>query len=182
MSKQILNRQWGFLMVEPATSTQLGGWTTFAPSLLHTWGFSPERLQAGGNPIAMCELAMVPMALLQLGPHIKGAHVLWFIDNSSSLHSLVKGSARDWYMDKAVALTHLNAAWCNLSTHFEYVDSSAIWADSISRNTDLDPFAMEHGFVLAEVRFPVELWSTPYTKLAEAVKKALGIDDEEYVG
>ena len=73
-------------MVEPISNIRWGGWTVFEPHILEAWGYSAERLQAGGHPIAICEAAMVPLALLSVAPYIAGSNVVYFIDNTSALH------------------------------------------------------------------------------------------------
>ena len=117
---------------------------------------------------------MVPLALMHVAPQIQGSEVIFFIDNTSALHSLVKGSSRDWWVDRAVALVHLVAAMHDLYVHVEYVESEANWADSTSRLLDLDPFAMKHGFPLEEVRPDIELYQVSYTKLVQSLKNTLG--------
>ena len=161
-------------MVEPKSNTRWGGWTRFTPNQLAMWGFYAERIRAGGNPIGICELAMVPLALLQIASHIRNSTVLYFIDNSTALHCLVKGSAKDWYMDRAVALVHLISALFELNVHFEYVESGANWADSLSCDIDLDAFAPRHGFMLEELHTRAELYTCAYCKLVAALKKTLG--------
>ena len=159
-----------------------GAWTVFPPKLLETWGFSRERLQAGGNPIATCEAAMVSLALLHRAPHIKNTRVVFFVDNSSALHCLVKGSSKDWYIDRAVALTHLIAAMFQLDIHFEFVESGANWADSISRELSMDTFSRNNGFAIEDANIPMELYQVSYPKLIASLNNTLGLMGEECIG
>ena len=100
---------------------------------------------------------------------------MYFIDNTSALHCLIKGSAKDWHIDRAVAITHLIAALCGLNIHFEFVESAANWADSVSRDLDCDQFAVRHGFQLETVTVPLELYKVSYLKLVTSLKSALGL-------
>ena len=93
---------------------------------------------------------MVPIALMSMAPQIRGSEVLIFIDNPSALHSLVKGSSKDGWNDLDVAITQLVAAFIDLHLHFGLVERAANWADSVPRHLDLDDFAREYGFPLAE--------------------------------
>ena len=48
----------GYLLVDTATGRREGHWCTFGPALLDLWGYTQERLDEGGNPIAICEGAV----------------------------------------------------------------------------------------------------------------------------
>ena len=86
----------------------------------------------------------------------------------------MKGSSKDWWIERAVALAHLIAAMCGFHIHFEYVDGGANWSDSTSRESDLDPCAHQFGFPLEAVQPNLELYQVTFTKLAQSLKPALG--------
>eukprot|EP00971_Amphidinium_carterae_P008635 169949-Amphidinium_carterae.1 len=96
------------------------GYVVFAAEHLQAWGYSQERLDQGGNPIALCEGAMVPTTLHAFGARFASRRVVYFIDNTASLHSMVRGCAREAVLDRCVSLTHLLCAqyqihiWLNL--------------------------------------------------------------------
>ena len=57
--------------------------------------------------IAEGECAMVPLTLWHARQEVRRSRILWLVDNSPSLHSLVKGASGNPAMDKAVAVTYI---------------------------------------------------------------------------
>ena len=46
----------------------------------------------GRQPIALCEAAMLPLALLQEHLGLRGRDIVWFVDNTAAPSALVKGA------------------------------------------------------------------------------------------
>ena len=57
--------------------------------------------------IAEAECAMVPLTLLEVRALVRGGRIYWLVDNSPSLHALVKGSSANDAMERAVALMYI---------------------------------------------------------------------------
>ena len=113
----------------------------------------------GANPIAVCEAAMIPLALSLCCERIREREVLFFIDNSVALYSMVRGGSNQ----RAVArCTHLMGITClnhTCKVWFEFVDSKSNWADSISRTLAECRFCREKGIPVAEVTLPIGWWN-----------------------
>ena len=101
---------------------------------------------------------MVPVAVHHLRKAFAGRSILWFIDNTTSLCSFVKGTANDPQIDRAVAVHYVCAARYSFLTWFEFVSSKAHWADGISRLHASDEFAAEHGFPIQKIVVPYGMW------------------------
>ena len=97
------------------------------------WGYSAEKLAAGGNPIALCEGAMPTLAIAQLAPRLANRRVLWLLDNTAALHSFVRGNSGHSVLDRSIAVTKFYQCHYGIDIWFEYVESEANWADGISR-------------------------------------------------
>ena len=66
----------GCLAPDPESGARTGGWCVIARSHLEARGFTEPGMQAGENPIQCCETAMLPWAVLHLGPKLlKGRRV-----------------------------------------------------------------------------------------------------------
>ena len=141
----------GYLLVDCLTGERVGGWCTFDDALLTEWGFSPGDRERGANPIALCEGAMVPVALAREARRCRGRRVLWVLDNTSALHSFVSGRCEHATLDRSVKLMNFFKAGAaeatrgdaprrvsrqfhyNVATWLEWVDSASNWSDGISR-------------------------------------------------
>ena len=55
----------GYLIYDTLTGHRVGGWCVFTDLLLSIWGYNPEVRLSGGNPIALCEGAMIPVVFIQ---------------------------------------------------------------------------------------------------------------------
>ena len=123
-----------------------------------TLGHTLLQYSRGGNPIAICEVAMLPMALWYHKHVLRGKQVVWFVDNTVALGAVIKGNARNPVVDRAVALFHFLCFHLQVTVWFEYVDSASNWADSISRELDKSQWTIEQGFQIKQVHIPVSLW------------------------
>ena len=90
----------------------------------------------GAACIAECEGAMVPLVLLSFSAIFRHRRVLWLLDNTASLHALVKGNSTNAVQDRTVALVHLLMYGLCCQFFFEYVPSGANFADEVSRDLD----------------------------------------------
>ena len=161
----------GYLLDMPATGKRTGAYLTFHQDTLDLWGYRQAKLEEGGNPIALCEGAMVPIALYTEASKLKHCDVLWFVDNTSALHSMIKGSARSEWLDRSVALFHFLAFHHDVHVWFEFVDSESNWSDGISRDLGEDKWAKQHGFALRELSIPLHLWKGPLHDVWENIMR-----------
>ena len=90
-------------------------------------------------------LTIRPQGIYLVFDQVQGCRILWLVDNSPSLHALVKGASGNQAMDRAIALTYIMCLISDCSIYFEYVDSFSNFSDGISRELDKDRWAAEHG-------------------------------------
>ena len=149
----------GFLAVDDHRGTKVAAWCDVQGAHLEAWGFTQEALRGGANPIQVCEAAMLPWGLIQMGPdRLRGRNVVWLIDNTSALYAAVKGSSRHPAVARAVAFASFAAFFWGFSIWYEFVDSEANWADGISRRRQEDEFCARNGFVPVQMRADEGVW------------------------
>ena len=117
--------------------------------------------------------------------------MIWFVDNTVSLHSFIKGRASHAALDRAISMakflqarTRLGTVWgrggararagsaqghARVSIWMEFVDSGGNWADGISRDLGEDAFARAHGFHTANM----QARARPRTRRPRAIGWAL---------
>ena len=91
----------GFLLLDPHTEEKYGQYFTYQQEFLELVGFTEEQLK-DGNPIAQCEAAAVVMMMLACSETLTGRDVLLFIDNTSAMHSFVKGISKNVSLARSV--------------------------------------------------------------------------------
>ena len=126
--------------------------------MLSWWNFGPACRHEGKNPIAVCEAAMIPLALSACKGKLWDREVLFFVDNSVALHSMVKGGSNQ---ESVARCAHLVGFYClkkGCRVWFDFVDSKSNWADSISRRLDKCEFCKRRGISTYEVRAPLDWW------------------------
>ena len=131
--------------------------------LMDLWKQQANR-PAGTVVIAEAECAMIPLALWEVRAQVHGCKILWLVDDSPSLHALVKGASGNQAMDRAIALTYIMCFILDCSIYFEYVDSFSNFSDGISRELENDKLAAEHG-ISTKAMMPQSRWWT--SNLAE---------------
>ena len=121
----------------------------------------PGLRTCGGTKqyIALVEQSAVVLGLTHFRKHLEGRRVVWFQDNSVVLSGLVKGSAREEYLDIGFSAIHLTLAAMHVRAWFEYIESNSNWSDGASRHLLDDPFARSAGFRLAEGQVPLWPWT-----------------------
>ena len=123
------------------------------------WNQQANR-PAGPVVIAEAERAMIPLALWEVRAQVHGCKILWLVDNSPSLHALVKGRLENQAMDRAIALTYIMCFILDCSIYFEHVDSFSNFSDGISSELEKDKWAAEHG-ISTKAMMPHSRWWTP---------------------
>ena len=155
----------GYLLHDLQSDRKTGKFVRFDDETLELWGYPKCKLEEGGNPIALCEGGMLPMVMLTEAHRMEHCDVLWFVDNTTALHSVIKGNARNQWLDRSIAIFHFLAFRHDVHVWFEFVDSKSNWADGISRELDKDPFAIKHGYEIGEVSIPRDLWKVTAKEL-----------------
>ena len=106
---------------------------TIPQRVLDYCGYSGENIAAGGNPIALCEAAVVLTTLVQCREQLKGQKVIWFVDNSVAVSCFAKGASKEVNVTYMVAAFHMVALLHDVHVWFEFVKSEDNWADGVSR-------------------------------------------------
>ena len=104
--------------------------------------------------MAPCEAGIVLATILYLGERLRGRQILWYVDNTVALHSLVKGTSNDPAVARTVHAVHMCAFRYGSRVWWEYVESNSNWSDGISRYGPKDVFAKRHNFVIVEMSIP----------------------------
>ena len=143
-------------------------------SILETWG------QVRGQPvtcIAVCECSMVITTLWDLRARVRGRRILWLLDNSASLHALVKGTSTNQFLSRAVELFHMFCFWFQVDVWFEFVDSESNFSDGISRELQNDPFCSQLGIKPHECIVRTWMWEDPLHQVWASFRRAaLGLN------
>jgi hypothetical protein len=148
----------GAVLVDPVSGFCSAICFVFTQELLELWDYPPQRLQEGGNPIALCEAAAIPIAIMHFGNQCRGRDVVWFVDNTAALHSMVKGCGSNAALDRSVYLTHLTAYRRSVGLWFEYVDSESNWSDGVSRELENDKWCRSHCIPVRRIGIDLDLW------------------------
>ena len=146
--------------MDPVSKLKTGGWCVFEDQLLTECGYDVARLEAGGNPIALCEGAMIPLTFLWCESLLNQRDIIWFTDNSAALHCFIKGCSTLAGLDRSVAIFSCLTfrAKSQVWFEFEFVDSESNWADRVSRLLGSCPWARDHGFQVRQYHINPSLW------------------------
>ena len=137
-----------------------------------TWSSLEHRCGASlktGQPIALAEAAMLPHCLVAWCKRLAGRNVVWFCDNTSAMHSFVKGASKNAILERIVNLTWLLSYPCQTHIWIEWIDSDSNWADGISREYGKDEWLLRHHFVASERKLDAAWW---FSDLPELMKRA----------
>ena len=168
----------GYLLADPdsagAGPARRGGWLEFQEPALVALGTSMQAIADGQQPIALCEAAMLPLALFHKGGALRGRDILWYVDNTAALSAMIKGSSGNQVLDRIVGLFWILTFRLQIRVWIEYVDSNSTWSDGVSREFAADPFAAKFGFQLRRMApaiewlraSPAELWAKSKTLVA----------------
>ena len=164
----------GAMVLDPEDGTKTAGYLGFREEFLEQWGLSFQALQEGKQPIAKCEAAMILLSLLQWPEVFSGRRVIWYVDNTSAMHSFVKGASADLHLEKIVGLTWILAFHLDCQIWFEWVDSGSNWSDDLSRDLERDQLSRELGYdprpITQESAWWSESWLAVWHEAARRVK------------
>ena len=128
---------------------------------MELWNFSKDRRSEGANVIALCEAAMIPVALHTFFETIMDRDVLFFIDNTTALYGAVKGVSNEESVARAVHVAHIIAYKAKALVWYEFVESKSNFADGISRKLQECEFCKRHSIPTDPIAVPQEWWSKP---------------------
>ena len=157
----------GLLALGGPAHLRVGLFGPIQEDILEAWGYPHTRRQQGGNPIALCEGAAVLFGIAQLAGELAGQCVVWFIDNTSSLHSLVKGTSTNAMLSRIVEVVHILLHRHRINVWFEFVSSSDNWADGISRHGFQDEFVQRLQLKCSPLRQSAWWWSVALSEIWE---------------
>ena len=112
------------------------------------------------------ELVVLLAVMVEFAPKLRGTRGLWFTDNTAALMALVKGKSDSLTLDVMAWFVHIVSFALQMAPYYEYVESSANWADEISREGLRGNWACEQGFSLGICTFVPQLLSLPCVALA----------------
>ena len=158
-------------MVDRLHNTRKGAWSYMNAETLGKWQYSQEGLKEERNPIALCEVGMLPFAMWHLKDDIRGRDVLWFVDNTPSRFSVIKDRSGSEVMDGSVAIFHIMCVFLQCRVWLEYVDSDSNWADGISRDLGKCKRAAQHSFTTTCRLLPIEIWEVPLAQVWEHLRR-----------
>ncbi len=116
----------GILILDPVSGKRWGFVSILQAPLKSS--FNDES-----TTIAHVELCAVVAAVMHMRSALADRDCLWLIDNSVALACLCKGNSDSAALDMGTAAVHFALAFLRSRIWFEYVESHANWADSVSR-------------------------------------------------
>ena len=116
----------------------------------------------GEQPIALCEAAMVPVAVLQDPEGSMGWSTIWHVDSTAATAAFVKGAPGNPKAQKIVHLSWALACLLGIEVWFGWVKGKANWSDGVSRDFAAGTCYQKQGFPVrpysADLGCPKEAW------------------------
>jgi hypothetical protein len=162
----------GYMMLDARTGERHGRCCSIPEDLLQAWGYGKAVRDAGGNPIAICEAAVIAAAIVAEGEALAGCEVVWFVDNTTALYAFVAGTSANASVERASHIVHFVAYRWNIRIWFEFIDSGGNWADGVSRDLQDDMWARRHRFEVRNLDMTALYWMQSLPELW----RSLGID------
>ena len=107
--------------------------------------------RAAKAPIAKIEAYAILMGVASSWDAFKHRDIMWYVDNTTVLHAMIRGATNDPDVHAMVQIVYLLAFIGNIRIYWEYVESDSNWADGASRVLIDDPWARENQFELQEI-------------------------------
>ena len=167
------------MLVHDPVGRRVARFLQYRDECLGAWDISLADIEAGKQPIALCEAAMLPITLLALPELFRGRSVVWYVDNTSAMAAFVKGASANEHLERIVAIFWLCCFRLDCSIWLEWVDSESNWSDGLSRDLGKDTFVKEHRFETEEVFPDVSWWNRP---LVEVWGRISRLGEEQAVG
>ena len=154
-----------FLVLDLVTQIRVGKVWSFSDEDLAELSFADFPMaDETRNPIAQAEAAAVATAFVYLRLEecdmIFGRSLVYWVDNASALHSIVKGGSKNPAINRACSSVHMCAYHAQCFPWFEYIASEANWSDGASRELLDDELSKAKCFSLSCIEFPAWAWSS----------------------
>ena len=136
--------------------------------------------------IAQVELAVIAASVALDGEWTEHRDVIWFVDNSAAVVSVVSGKSKCESMDVAVENTHLMLMRVKIQVWFERVESRAKWSDGTSRTPLASPKGSHVGKFCARLGLGPSMPATrrsfvpPFTKQHAATVDTLEAQPQDW--
>jgi hypothetical protein len=145
----------GYLVYDAASGKRYGAWCQFRDEELSILATSMQIIAEGGQPIAKCELAMLPILLYHEKHNLVDRDVVWLVDNTAALGGVIKGASGLAVSEQLIATFWIMAFALGIRLWIEYIDSKGNWSDGISRDFGKDLYSAEHNFVTRPLSNPL---------------------------
>ena len=155
----------GCLIYDPSNGRRYGAWCQFRDDELAILGTSVQEIADGGQPIARCELAMLPILLYHERGNLAKRDVVRMIDNTAALGGVIKGASCLAVSECLIATFWMLAFALDLRLWIEYVDSKGNWSDGISLDFEKDQYSADHNFDTRPVCNPLAWYATDIQKV-----------------
>ena len=137
----------GYCLACPQGGTRVAGYAKVPQSHLEKW--APKK-----QVICLVELAAVATLLAEEEALLQNSDVILFVDNSAAVSAYIKGRSGCPQLDALAQQIHLTAYRTDTRLWMEYVETTANWADGVSRRGLECPWAYANGFTVRTVRVP----------------------------
>ena len=158
----------GYLLTLP--DVRQAAFCAFSSEVLAAWETGGE----GQNPIALCEAAMIPLAMWHARGHLRRRRVIWLVDNTSALYAMVKGGSRNRHLHRTVVIYGFLAFFLECEVWLEFVDSDSNFADGVSRDLSACSWCHGHGFEPVPFCFSDHWWHMGLTELWHELRSSVG--------
>ena len=101
---------------------------------------------------------MLPLALQHWPRVFRERHVVWQVDNSSTMASFIKGASGDMRLERIVAVYWILAFHLQASVWIEWVQSKSNWSDELSRRLGEDTSAEAMGYEVSKLPRDCDWW------------------------
>ena len=159
------------MLVHDPLGARQARYLQFQEGCLAAWDLTMADIEGGKQPIALCEAARLPLALMAMPELFRGRTVVWYVDNTSAMAAFAKGASANQHLERIVAVFWLCCYQLGCSIWLGWVDSESNWSDGLSRDLADDAFVVEHGFGTHETIPELAWWNHPLTEVWERISR-----------
>ena len=137
----------GWVIFSPAPARPSAGTCVVPPEAIREWKERDQQIFIGETMAAL----IVPI----LQPHLfQGADILWFIDNSAAVSTVIKASSREDDVHEVAIAAACVRVQLGCRAWFEWIDSESNPSDGLSRLGLRDHWSCSQDWNLVEYTFP----------------------------
>ena len=130
------------MIYDPSNGRRYGAWCQFRDDELAILDTSMQAIADGGQPIAKCELAMLPILRYHERCKLAKRDIVWMVDNTAALGGVIKRASGLAVSEQLIVTCWMLAFALDLRLWIEYVDSKGNWSDGISRDFGDDQYSV----------------------------------------